>query len=136
MSTVKLAEEWCTLVDPEDYFDDVNVSIRGVEPRMVKGQPKLPQFAERLRLALEDTVSVSHTHFDRVALTRAYLGYQLPPIATSWLDSARGVRRTWKDLAWRGLADVWAKIGYEFKHHDASRTSLRLSLRCGGRERR
>ena len=98
----RVAEEWCTLVDPEDYFDEVNISIHGIEPRMVKGQPKLPQIADRLRSTLESTVSVCHTHFDRIALGRAYGRYNLNPIATTWLDSARVVRRTWKDLAWKG----------------------------------
>ena len=117
----RLVEEWSTLVDPEDYFDDVNVSIHGIEARMVRGQPKLPQIADRLRTTLENTVTVCHTHFDRIALARAYIKYQLNPISTSWLDSARVVRRTWKDLAWKGygLANVCSKIGYEFKHHDA-----------------
>ena len=54
----RVAEEWCTLVDPEDYFDEVNISIHGIEPRMVKGQPKLPQIADRLRSTLDSTVSV------------------------------------------------------------------------------
>ena len=117
----QLTDEWSTLVDPEDYFDDVNVAIHGIEPRMVRGQPKLPQIADRLRTTLENTVSVCHTHFDRVALTRAYIKYKLDPISTSWLDSARVVRRAWKDLAWKGygLANICNKIGYEFKHHDA-----------------
>lgn len=117
----QVAEEWCTLVDPEDYFDDVNISIHGIEPRMVKGQPKLPQIADRLRSTLESTVSVCHTHFDRIALSRAYGKYNLNPIATTWLDSARVVRRTWKELAWKGygLANVCSRIGYEFQHHDA-----------------
>jgi DNA polymerase III subunit epsilon len=117
----QFSEEWSTLVDPEDYFDEVNISIHGIEPGMVRGKPKLPQIADRLRETLEGSLSVCHTHFDRIALTRAYLKYQLNPIATSWLDSARVVRRTWKDLAWTGygLANVCAKIGYEFKHHDA-----------------
>ena len=116
-----LTEEWSTLVDPEDYFDDVNVSIHGIEASMVRGQPKLPQIADRLRATLENTVSVCHTHFDRVALARAYIKYKLRPISTTWLDSARVVRRTWKDLAWKGygLASVCIRIGYEFKHHDA-----------------
>lgn len=116
-----LAEEWSTLIDPEDYFDEVNVSIHGIESRMTKGQPKLPQIADRLRTTLENTVTVCHTHFDRIALARACIKYQLNPISTSWLDSARVVRRTWKDLAWRGygLANVCQKIGYDFKHHDA-----------------
>ena len=116
-----LAEEWSTLVDPEDYFDEVNVSIHGIESRMVKGQPKLPQIADRLRTTLENTIAVCHTHFDRIALARAHIKYQLRPISTSWLDSARVVRRTWKDLAWKGygLANVCERIGYDFKHHDA-----------------
>lgn len=117
----KLAEEWCTLVDPDDYFDEVNISIHGIEPGMVRGQPKLPQVADRLRTTLESTISVCHTHFDRIALHRAYGKYGLNPISTTWLDSARVVRRTWKDLAWKGygLANVCRRIGYEFQHHDA-----------------
>ena len=117
----RLSDEWCSLVDPEDYFDDVNSSIHGIEPKMVRGQPTLPQIADRLRSMLENTVSVCHTHFDRIALGRAYTKYNLSPISTTWLDSARVVRRTWKDLAWKGygLANVCSKIGYEFRHHDA-----------------
>ncbi|MDO9313425.1 MAG: exonuclease domain-containing protein [Burkholderiaceae bacterium] len=117
----QLAYQWSTLIDPEDYFDEVNVAIHGIEPHAVVGQPKLPEVAEYLRLQLENTVSVCHTHFDRVALGRAYGRYNLHPLTTSWLDSARVVRRTWKDLAWKGygLANVCSKIGYEFQHHDA-----------------
>lgn len=117
----KLVEEWSTLVDPEDYFDDVNVSIHGIIPSMVKGQPKLPQIADRIRSILEGSVSVCHTHFDRVAIGCAFAKYDLDPISTTWLDSARVVRRTWKDLAWKGygLANVCSRIGYEFQHHDA-----------------
>ena len=117
----KLVDEWSTLVDPEDYFDDMNTSIHGIEARMVRGQPKLPALAERLRDYLEGTVSVCHTHFDRIALSRGFAKYKLHPIETSWLDSARVVRRTWKDLSWSGygLANVCSRIGYEFQHHDA-----------------
>lgn len=56
----QLAEEWCTLADPEDYLDDVNISIHGIEPRMVRGQPKLPQVADRLRRTAEQLVAEGH----------------------------------------------------------------------------
>ena len=117
----QLLEQWVTLVDPEDYFDDVNISIHGIEPSMVVGQPKLPDIAEKLRIYLENTISVCHTHFDRIALGRGFERYQLQSITTSWLDSARVVRRTWPDLAWSGygLANVCKRLGYEFTHHDA-----------------
>lgn len=117
----QLVEQWSSLVDPEDYFDPVNISIHGIGPEMVRSQPTLPDIDEKLDAFLENTVSVCHTHFDRIALSRAYLKYGLRPITTYWLDSARVARRTWKDLAWSGygLANVCSKIGYEFKHHDA-----------------
>ncbi|MEO6421985.1 MAG: exonuclease domain-containing protein [Candidatus Nitrotoga sp.] len=116
-----LVGEWSALIDPEDYFDEVNISIHGIEPQMAKGQPRLPDIAGALRGYLENGISVCHTHFDRIALARAFAKYKLSPISTSWLDSARVVRRTWKDLAWQGygLKNVCNKIGYEFKHHDA-----------------
>jgi DNA polymerase III subunit epsilon len=117
----KVFREWSTLVDPEDYFDGMNVSIHGIDEDMVRGKPKLPQVADRLREELERRVCVCHTHFDRVALKQAYTKYQLVPITTSWLDSARVARRTWKDIAYKGygLANVCKMIGYEFNHHDA-----------------
>jgi DNA polymerase-3 subunit epsilon len=117
----QLADEWSTLVDPEDDFDGINVGIHGIEPHMVRGQPRLPQIADRLRTLLEGSVAVCHTHFDRLAIARGLAKYRLAPLATSWLDSARVARRTWKECAWSGygLANVCARIGYEFRHHDA-----------------
>ncbi len=117
----ELIDEWVSLIDPEDHFDDVNVSIHGICKEMVKGQPKLPELADKLHDLMDGTVTVCHTHFDRLAVAKAFNRYKLPAIANTWLDSARVVRRTWKDLSWRGygLASVCRKIGYEFKHHDA-----------------
>jgi DNA polymerase-3 subunit epsilon len=116
-----LIEEWCSLVDPQDYFDEVNVSIHGIDPSTIKDQPTLPQISERIRSKMENTISVCHTSFDRIAINQAYNRFRLNPISTTWLDSARVVRRTWKDLAWKGygLKDVCKKLGYDFKHHDA-----------------
>ncbi|PLC54965.1 transposase [Pollutimonas nitritireducens] len=117
----QLVEEWTTLLDPEEYFDPMNISIHGIMEKMVLGQPKLPEVAPLLRAKLEGTVTVCHTHFDRVALSRAFAKYNLDPITTIWLDSARVVRRTWKELAWKGygLSNVCRIIGYDFQHHDA-----------------
>lgn len=117
----QLIDEWSSLIDPEDYFDPTNISIHGIGPAMVEGQPTLPEVADKLRAYLSGTITVSHTHFDRIAISRAFARYDLRSVETTWLDSARVVRRTWKDLAWSGygLANVCRLIGYEFKHHDA-----------------
>lgn len=71
-------------------------------------------------LVREDVV-VTHTHFDRVALSYAAQRYGRDSLCCKWLDSARVARRTWKECERRGygLSAVCTRIGYSFKHHHA-----------------
>lgn len=116
-----LIEEWSCLVDPEDYFDFINIDIHGITEEDVEGKPTFPEVAHHLASYLNDAICVSHTHFDRVSISRALAKYDLPEFKTTWLDSAKVARRTWEEFAWKGygLANICQKIGYEFKHHDA-----------------
>ena len=116
-----LTEEWSSLVDPEDNFDYINIAIHGITEDDVAGKPTFPEVASQLGSFLNGTVCVSHTHFDRVSISRVLAKYCLSDFDTTWLDSARVARRTWEEFAWGGygLASVCNKIGYEFKHHDA-----------------
>jgi len=117
----RLAEEWKTYVDPEDYFDGMNVSIHGIDEHTVKGSPTLLGVAEAICRFLDDRVSVCHTHFDRVAVAQAFDKYRLRHPRCRWLDSARVARRTWAEFASRGygLGNVCEFLGYEFAAHDA-----------------
>lgn len=117
----ELSNEWKTYVDPEDYFDDFNVSIHGIDESVVKGAPTFPELTDTLRFFLEDKVVVSHTHFDRVAMHQAAKRYNILMPDSIWLDSARVARRAWKECAWKsyGLYNVCKILGYNFRHHDA-----------------
>ncbi len=117
----ELVEEWSSFIDPEDWFSPVNISVHGIKPEMVFGQPKLPDVADRINALLDGRISVHHTHFDRTAVNRAFNRYALVLPKTTWLDSARVARRTWSDIAQSGygLSNICEKIGYQFKHHDA-----------------
>jgi DNA polymerase-3 subunit epsilon len=117
----KLAEEWSSLLDPEDYFDFVNIDIHGFTEDDVSGSPTFPEIVNVLSGFLDNSICVSHSHFDRVSVNRALTKYGLPIFNTTWLDSAKVARRTWKQFAWKGygLANVCEVIGYKFKHHDA-----------------
>ena len=116
-----LAAEWGTYVDPEDYFDGINVSIHGIDEAVVEGAPTFSSVAPTLNKFLSNHVVVSHTHFDRVALHRAATRHGTVPPSCTWLDSARVARRTWSKFASKGygLSNVCKAIGYEFNHHDA-----------------
>lgn len=116
-----LAEEWESYVDPEDYFDGINVAIHGIDESTVKGAPTFPELIDTLRSYLLGTVVLCHTHFDRVAMNQAAQRYDIVAPECTWLDSARVARRTWTECAWRGygLYDVCRKLGHKFRHHDA-----------------
>ena len=116
-----LLDEWETLIDPEDYFDGMNVSIHGIDEAMVEGSPVLSDIASKIYEFLDNRVTVCHTHFDRVAFQQAFNKYDIRPPNCTWLDSACVTRRTWKEFSQKGygLASVCEFLGYNFKHHNA-----------------
>ena len=117
----QLVDAWSSFVNPEDYFDFVNVGIHGITEEDVVDAPTFPEIAGNLSSYLSTSVCVCHTHFDRVSIGRSLERYSLNPIETTWLDSAKVARRTWGECARSGygLSNVCAIIGYKFKHHDA-----------------
>jgi DNA polymerase-3 subunit epsilon len=116
-----LQEEWKTYIDPEDFFDEMNISIHGINESTVEGAPTLPDVASRIYNYLDGRIAVCHTPFDRVAIQQACIKYNLRMPTCTWLDSARVTRRTWEQFAWSGygLANVCTSLGYQFTHHDA-----------------
>jgi DNA polymerase III subunit epsilon len=117
----QIADTWSTLVNPEDDFHGVNVSIHGINQRAVAGAPRFPDVMHRVSELLAGCVVVCHTPFDRLSLSRAYQKYGHREIECTWLDSARVARRAWPEFARKGygLANVARTIGIEFEHHDA-----------------
>ncbi|MGM8886706.1 exonuclease domain-containing protein [Psychrobacter sp. 1U2] len=116
-----LEEEWSSLINPEDYFDSINISIHGINEKDVRDAPTFDEISSELSNFISGSVCVSHTHFDRVSIRKAFEKYSLNQLDVTWLDSARVARRTWDECAWNGygLANVCKIIGYEFNHHDA-----------------
>lgn len=117
----QLVDEWKSYVDPDDYFDPINVSIHGIDERAVMNAPQLPQVFDEMCRFLYGRVSVCHTPFDRVAVHQACEKYGLKLKPTTWLDTARVARRAWQQFASRGygLANICKFLKYEYRSHDA-----------------
>ena len=116
-----LASEWYSLIDPDDFFDPVNISIHGISEGDVQGAPTFQEAASEIDRFLGGQVVVTHTHFDRVAVHQAAGRWSITAPSCKWLDSARVARRTWAECAQSGygLANVCKMIGYTFEHHNA-----------------
>lgn len=117
----KLHELWESLVNPEDYFDEMNIAVHGIEEHMVRQAPKWSAVYEQLAPWLKNSIVASHTAFDRAALTRACAKNGVQPYESRWLDTARVVRRAWPEFSQNGygLANVTQHFGIEFQHHNA-----------------
>lgn len=117
----RIAKEWESLVDPEDWFSGLNIGIHGITEEMVEGAPTISEVAHTLCEHVAGRIVVCHTPFDRVSIHQAFAFHELEPPSVTWLDSARVARRTWDAVSRCGydLANVCDLIGYEFAHHDA-----------------
>lgn len=116
-----LTDEWCSLIDPEDYFDPINIYIHGITDKDVKNAPNLKEVSQNIYGFLDNTLTACHTHFDRISIGKSFSKYDLRPPDAKWLDTAMVARRTWSQVAWSGygLKNVCKIIGYNFQHHDA-----------------
>jgi DNA polymerase-3 subunit epsilon len=117
----KLVNEWNSYLNPEDYFDEINIDIHGITEDMVADAPNFSTLYDEISSLLSGKIAVCHTHFDRTSLKRAINKYSLDEIDVVWLDSARVARRAWSQYAYKGygLSNICNDLGYEFKHHDA-----------------
>ena len=125
----KLHDQWKSLVNPEDEFDGINVSIHGIDEKKVRFSPIWSAVYPHVTVRLQGNIVVSHTAFDRLALLRACEKNKLANYECQWLDSARVVRRAWPQFSRSGygLANVGAKFGIKYAQHDALEDA-----RCAG----
>ncbi len=116
-----VVEEWCSLINPEDYFHPININIHGISEHQIIDAPKFPDVFKELSDFLAGTICVSHTRFDRLSIDRTIKKYSLENMDSIWLDSAQVARRAWEECARSGygLSNVCKLIGYNFNHHDA-----------------
>jgi len=117
------------LVNPQDYFDPINVSIHGIDEAAVRSAPTWPEVYASIAPFLSGGIVASHTAFDRTAVGQACENWSLEMCECRWLDTARVVRRAWPQFAKSGygLANVAATFGIKYRAHNASEDA-----RCAG----
>ncbi len=125
----RLYGSWDSLVNPEDYFHPINVSIHGINESDVQSAPTWNEVYPTICTALQDNIVVSHTAFDRASILHACERNGLPCCEFRWLDSAKVVRRAWPIFSKKGygLANVAAHFSIQYTAHNALEDA-----RCAG----
>src|SRR3989304_523386 len=117
----QVVHEWQSFIDPEDYFDPLNISIHGIDENKVIGAPLFPKIDENIRRLLHGQIVATHTAFDKASINRSLVRYGLPVIECTWLDTARVARRVWVQFAQKGygIANLAQYLNIKFTHHIA-----------------
>lgn len=110
------------LINPQTPFREFNTNLHGITEAAVRNAPPLPAVYPQLMRRLNNQIIVSHTGFDRAALSAAAAKYGLPPIRQPWLDSAQIARKAWPNKYRRrwNLKLIAADLGITFQHHNAA----------------
>lgn len=117
----KVVDSWATLINPEDYFDFMNISIHGIEEHHVEHSPKFSAVAAEINRRLSGQIVAIHTAFDRNSIAQASVKNSVSPPDCTWLNTASVARRAWQEVSQRGygLAALSKKFGIQFEHHNA-----------------
>lgn len=109
-----LVDSYESLVNPQTYFDMLNVSIHGIDEADVKNSPTIDKIEPVIREYFSKGVVCSYGTFDKTALHRA-----IGNVPIEWLDIMRVVRRTWDRFAWGGygLASVSQFLDIPLNNH-------------------
>lgn len=90
-----ITDQKCFLVNPEDYFSPVNISIHGITAETVANHPTFVNLWPDLSDHFGRQFVVPHGSFDRTAVARALSKYELPPPSPL---------RGWIPCAWFGVS--------------------------------
>jgi DNA polymerase-3 subunit epsilon len=115
----KIVFEYEALIDPRDYFSSFNTRIHGITADHVAGKPCFGDLHADIATHLGDRVTVSHSYFDKGALSAACRVHDCAAINATWLDSVRVAKRVWPELPSHRLNIVSRHLGIRLKHHDA-----------------
>lgn len=110
-----------SLINPHTPFNYFNTRVHGITADMVKEAPSFGEIFETLKKHMENKIVVSHTSFDKSAVTAASRYFKTSLINCSWLDSTLIAKRTWQQFSKQGygLANLCSFLKFDFNHHDA-----------------
>ena len=129
----RIADEFCSLVNPEQPFDWFNTVLTGISEEEVLDAPRFPELWERIEPLMSSGILVAHNAgFDMGVLRKCLAAYEI-----EWRPSARAIctvimgRSLLPGISHK-LNDLCEYYGICLQHHRAdsvSRACARILLR-------
>lgn len=115
-----ITAEHSWLIDPQQRFDGMNISIHGITPSMVIGQPTFHELWPTVELLLHGRIVVAHNAaFDMSVLRYCLDGMSISYPSFQYLCTYLLGKKMLPELPSHKLNVVSEHFGIELKHHDA-----------------
>ncbi len=113
-----IADEFYSLVNPEDHFDMLNISIHGITPNVVADAPTFGELYPVLKPYLERTVVVAHNAtFDLSVLRMNLIRYGIYAHEYPYVCTVATAKRAFPHLKRRNLAALSHYLDITLEHH-------------------
>lgn len=117
----KIVDSVYSLIDPEEPFDRMNISVHGIRMSDVEGAPTFQSFYESIQHRLKDQMIIAHNlAFDGYVLRDSLNRYNVIPVHSKLLCSYQLSRRLITGKSSYSLQSVCDHYGIDIiNHHHA-----------------
>lgn len=116
-----VTEEFYSLVNPEQRFDDFNVRLTGITPEMASSAPTFGQLWPKLSPIMKSGLLVAHNaQFDMSVLSKCLRAYSIPHKSfTEYACTCRMGKRFLPGLENHRLDTICRALFIDLSHHNA-----------------
>ncbi len=109
------------LINPETDFDEMNISIHGITPETIKGEPIFPEVWERVKALFSECLLAGHNlKFDLSCIKKTMQKYQIEAAPVYFIDTLTLSRKYMDDVSCHKLNVLCDCFGIPLdNHHDA-----------------
>ncbi|MEW4354442.1 exonuclease domain-containing protein [Streptococcus pneumoniae] len=115
-----IIDKFYSLIDPEEDFHPINISIHGIKPTDVIGAPTFPQIRAEIIDFISDFPVVAHfAQFDINALKDSYIKYDLPFDKIEYFCSYYVAKFSYPGQISYKLNNLAKHFKFPLEHHNA-----------------
>lgn len=116
----EIVDEYYSLVNPEDYFNSINVNIHGITAKDVANMPNFHTISRQMWPWLSGNLVIAHNAaFDINVLKKVAQKYKLIVPEFSYACTCQIARLAWRSLENYRLSTVARHLSLELQHHNA-----------------
>lgn len=118
---VEIAEEFYSLVNPEENFDAFNISLTGITPKMAENAPTFGSLSKNILPILSGGLLTAHNaQFDMSVLSKCLRAYDLKfSGSTKYLCTCRLSKKVMPWMENHRLDTVCRELDIPLDHHNA-----------------